>query len=539
MKFSNLPLIAPLQKALDKAWFVNATPIQEKVIPHAIEKKDIIGTAQTGSGKTFAFGLPILQNIYNDRIDKWWKEWKATRKIQALIIAPTRELAMQIWDSLKDFISNTNLKYTVIFGWVNQFHQVKAIEKWIDILISTPGRLEDFISQWIVKVSYVDYFVLDEADRMLDLGFLWDVKKIIKRIPEKKQSFLFSATMSPAIKELAQELLKNPEVIRVDPPESTTDKINQKVYHIKSSHKRKLLQQIVKRRDLKSILVFVRTRDDVELVTRFVKTAGVKCDNISKDKSQAGRLRALKWLKDWEIKVLVATDIASRWIDVNNLSCVINYNIPSDGEDYIHRIWRTARAGNEWLAISMCTETDTANFANIEKLIKQKITVVTDMSYLEEELSKELVNTKTVYKEEIKKVTKRGKSDKEKEEFYEVQKLKKKISKERTHKKEEKIKEEKQKIRKSLSRMKLPKEKKEKKSDFYWKWNDYKKQTKSSPKREDSRKKTSEKDFWVSEYFEKETKKKVAPKNKSPRKETSKPRISAKPTKSAPKRKSR
>lgn len=388
MNFTELNVITPLLKAILKEWFTSPTEIQEKVIPLAIKWKDILGVAETGSGKTLAFTLPILQNLYNKRLEEGLVEGKIKRKIQALILAPTRELAIQIWETFAPYSTNVNMKYTVIYGWVNQFHQVKAIEKWVDILIATPGRLEDLISQWIIKLSYVEILTLDESDRMLDLWFLADIKKIIKRIPKNRQTFFFSATMPPSIKELASSILHCPEEITINKVKITTDTIKQNVYHIKSSHKRQLLQQIVKNKKYDSILVFVKTKDDTEYVQEYITSTWVKCDSIHKNKSQNARQRALKALKDWEIKVLVATDIASRWLDINNLSCVVNYNIPSDPETYVHRIWRTARAWKKGIAISLCIDHDEANFQNIEKLIWQKIEVIDDKSYQDEVISK-------------------------------------------------------------------------------------------------------------------------------------------------------
>ena len=232
MNFSDLPIISPLLKWLDKAWFTIPTPIQEKVIPEAILWKDILWIAQTWSWKTLAFALPILQNIYKKRLETQNPEWKIVRKIQALILAPTRELAIQIWETFAPYATNVNLKYTTIYGWVNQFHQVKALEKWVDILIATPWRLEDLISQWFIKLSYVDIFVLDEADKMLDMWFIPDIKKVVKRIPENRQTLFFSATMPTSIKELSNNLLDNPLEIKVTAPASTTDNITQKVYFL-------------------------------------------------------------------------------------------------------------------------------------------------------------------------------------------------------------------------------------------------------------------------------------------------------------------
>ena len=388
MNFEKIGVIPPLLKALDKQGFTQATEIQEKIIPLANAWNDILWCAQTGSGKTLAFTLPILQKLYNNRLEKGLVDGKVNRKILSLIIAPTRELAIQIGDSIKPYCTNVNFKHTVIYGGVNQFHQVKALEKWVDILIATPGRLEDLISQGVIKLSYVEMLVLDEADRMLDLWFLADIKKIIKRIPHGRQTFFFSATMPKSIRELAKSILHCPEEITVHAVSSAVDTITQQVYHVPTSHRRKLLQYLVKQKQFPSIIVFVKTKDDTEYVLEYVQAAGVAADNIHRNRSQNARQRALKNLKDGKIKVLVATDIASRWIDVDDLSCVINYNIPADPETYIHRIWRTARAGKNGQAISFCITHDTDKLEAIEKLMDKKITVIEDTTYTEEVIPK-------------------------------------------------------------------------------------------------------------------------------------------------------
>ena len=406
MKFSDLDLIWPLQKALDREWFVTPTEIQEKVIPLALKWKDILGCAQTWSGKTFAFTLPVLQNIYNKRLEEWQEDWKIKRKLQALIIAPTRELAIQIGESFKLYCSNVNLKSTTIFGWVNDFHQIKAIEKWIDVLIATPWRLEDLISQWVVKLSYVDHLVLDEADKMLNMGFLPDIKKVIKRIPKEKQTLFFSATMPKEIRELASTLLHCEEEVTVNKVASTTENIKQEVFHVKASHRRHLLQYLAKKKEFKSILVFVRTKDDTEYVLEYIKSAGILWDSIHRNRSQNARQRALKALKDWKIKVLVATDIASRGLDVNNLACVINYNIPSEPDDYVHRIWRTARAWKKWVAISFCIDHEKEYLDKVEKLIWKKVKVNDDLAYRDEIIPKWRILWYTDFEEWFKKVPK-------------------------------------------------------------------------------------------------------------------------------------
>jgi ATP-dependent RNA helicase RhlE len=363
--------------------------------------------------------LPILQELYNARIAKDLPDGPIKRKIEALIIAPTRELAVQIGEACKVYCSDTNMKHTVIFGWVNDFHQIKAIEKWVDILIATPGRLEDLISQGKIKLSYVKILTLDEADRMLDLGFLSDVKKVLKRVPKDKQTFLFSATMPKPIRQLADELLHCPEKITIKSKKPTLEMIDQQVYHIKTSHRRQLLQMLVRRKEYSSIIVFVKKKDDVAYITEYVKSSGIKVDCIHKDRTQNGRQNALKALKNGDIKVLVATDIASRGLDINDLSCVINWNVPNEAETYVHRIGRTARAGKKWVAITMCIDHEKDDFIKIEKLIGQKIKIIDDKSYLEQVISKSRIlwyknfdeNGKEKFKDIKRKWAKSRKSD--------------------------------------------------------------------------------------------------------------------------------
>ena len=388
MKFEELWLIGPLLKTIAREGFRKPTEIQEKVIPLAVRGNDILGCAQTGSGKTLAFVLPILQKLYEDREAKDLPDGPVKRKIEALIIAPTRELAVQIGDACKVYCSDTNMKQTVIFGGVNDFHQIKAIEKWVDILVATPGRLEDLVSQWVIKLSYVKILTLDEADRMLDLGFMWDVNKVLKRVPKERQTFFFSATMPKKIQALADSLLHCPEKITIKSEKPTLTNITQQVYPIKTSHRRQLLQMLVKKKEFPSIIVFVKKKDDVGYITEYVKSAGVAVDCIHKDRTQNGRQKALNALKNGDVKVLIATDIASRGLDIHDLACVINYNIPNEAETYVHRIGRTARAGKKWTAITFLINHETAELAAIEKLINQKLDVIEDTSYLKEKIAK-------------------------------------------------------------------------------------------------------------------------------------------------------
>lgn len=387
MKFEDLWLIWPLLKTIARQGFSEPTEIQEKVIPLASRGNDILGCAQTGSGKTLAFVLPTLQKLYNNRIEKELPDGPIKRKIEALIIAPTRELAIQIWEACKPYCSDANMKHTVIFGGVNDFHQIKAIEKWVDILVATPGRLEDLISQWVVKLSYVQILTLDEADIMLDLGFLGDINKIIKRIPKQRQTFFFSATIPTQIQTLADSLLHCPEKITIKSEKPSLEVIEQQVYHLEKAQRRQLLQMLVKQKQYPSMIVFVKQKDDIAHVMACVQASWVRVDCIHKDRTQNGRQQALAALKNGDIKVLVATDIASRWLDVNDLSCVINYNIPAEAETYVHRIGRTARAGKKWTAISFLIHEERVYLESIETLINQKLDIVKDSSYLKEKLN--------------------------------------------------------------------------------------------------------------------------------------------------------
>jgi ATP-dependent RNA helicase RhlE len=412
MKFSELNLVWPLLKALEKQGFVNPTQIQEKSIPMALERKDILGSAQTWSWKTLAFWLPILNNMYLWVLAKDLPDWKVNRLIKTLVIAPTRELAIQIWENLAPLCTNTNFKHTVIYWGKNQFHQVKALEKWVDILIATPGRLEDLISQWFIKLSYVEYLVLDEVDIMLDMGFMPDIKKVYKRLNKSIQTFLFSATIPKKIRDLAWEFLKNPVEISVHKEAVSVANIEEHVYNIANSNRRKLLQYLVKQKQYKSIIIFVKTKNEVEFVFEYIKAAKVHCDCIHRWKTQNQRQKALKSLKDWNIKVLVATDIASRGLDINDLSLVINYNIPRDPETYVHRIWRTGRAGKNWISVTFCIKWEKELLDQVENLIGHKIKIETSEEYKKEVIVESKImwysNFDEKWKEKFKKKTRKS-----------------------------------------------------------------------------------------------------------------------------------
>lgn len=417
MKFSELNLVSPIQKTLEQQGFDTATKIQGEVLPLALGGKDILGCAQTGSGKTLAFALPILNILYlkTNQADKKYAEMlgqldekerkkakrerkKNPRPIGALILAPTRELAIQIGESFAPFATSTNLKHTVIYGGKNQFHQVKALEKWVDILIATPGRLIDLIEQWFVKLDHVELFTLDEADKMLEMWFMEDVDKVIKLLPKPRQTLFFSATMPPKIKTLADAILYTPKEITIERVAVTAPDISQEVYLLDQAQKRQLLQYLIKKPEFDSIIVFVKTKDDTETVLEYVKASWIPADNMHRNRSQNARQRALKSLKDGDIKVLVATDLASRWIDIDALSCVINYDLPQEEETYVHRIGRTARAGKKWRAISFCIPAQEFKLAKIEKLIWKEIPVNDDIAYKNEVVAK-VVPAKKKYRQ--------------------------------------------------------------------------------------------------------------------------------------------
>jgi ATP-dependent RNA helicase RhlE len=370
MTFSNLNLIAPLTEALRKKGYVQPTPIQEQAIPSLLEGKDIFGCAQTGTGKTAAFALPILQLLHA-------KKDKADNHIKALILAPTRELALQINESFSVYGANLGLKHTVIFGGVSQLNQTNALKRGVDILIATPGRLLDLMQQGFIKLNRIEYFVLDEADRMLDMGFINDIKKIIAKLPAKKQTFFFSATAPAEIMKLANTLLHNPVRISVAPVSSPAELVRQLVYHVRKEDKRTLLKHVLKKESIEHALIFTRTKRGADRVVKDLKGSGIKAEAIHGDKSQGARERALNGFKKRSVSILVATDIASRGIDVDKLSHVINYEIPEQAETYVHRIGRTGRAGENGIALSFCTSEELPYLKDIHKLIKKNIEVVT------------------------------------------------------------------------------------------------------------------------------------------------------------------
>jgi ATP-dependent RNA helicase RhlE len=374
MTFSNLNLIEPLVAALSKKGYTEPTPIQQQAIPSLLEGRDIFGCAQTGTGKTAAFALPILQLLHTGK-----KE--AGHRIKALVLAPTRELALQINESFSAYGTNLGIRHTVVFGGVSQLAQTTAIKKGIDVLIATPGRLLDLMQQGFIKLNHIEFFVLDEADRMLDMGFINDIKKIITKLPSKRQTFFFSATAPAEIMSLANSLLHNPVKVNVTPVSSPASLVKQYVYHVKKEDKRTLLKHVLKNDSIEHALVFTRTKRGADRVVKELNKSGIKAEAIHGDKSQGARERALNGFKKRTIRILVATDIASRGIDVDKLSHVINFEIPEQAETYVHRIGRTGRAGESGTALSFCTNEELPYLRDIHKLIKKNIDVVKSHPY--------------------------------------------------------------------------------------------------------------------------------------------------------------
>ena len=370
MTFNDLKLIKELTLALDKKGYKEPTPIQQQAIPHILAGKDIFGCAQTGTGKTAAFALPILQLLHEK------KPAVPQKTIKALILAPTRELALQISENFLAYGKNLGISHTTVFGGVNQNPQVAAIRRGADVLVATPGRLLDLMQQGFIKLNSIEYFVLDEADRMLDMGFINDIKKVIAKLPAKRHTMFFSATAAPDIMKLANTILKNPVSVAVTPISSTTTLVKQSVYYVKKESKRNLLKHILKSNTIESALVFTRTKRGADKVAKELNSNGIKAEAIHGNKSQNARERALKGFKDRTIRVLVATDIASRGIDVDKLSHVINYELPEQAETYVHRIGRTGRAGSSGIAISFCTQDEMPYLKDISKLIKKDIEVI-------------------------------------------------------------------------------------------------------------------------------------------------------------------
>jgi ATP-dependent RNA helicase RhlE len=377
INFSDLNLIEPLQKAVENEGYTTPTPIQAQAIPILLQGIDLLGVAQTGTGKTAAFSIPILQLLHTS-----YPFQKGRRNIKALIVTPTRELAIQIDESLAAYGKYTQLTHTVIFGGVKQGKQTDALRDGVDILVATPGRLLDLINQRFITLNHIEMFVLDEADRMLDMGFIHDIKKLLVLLPKKRQSLFFSATMPPDIQKLSETILYRPQKVEVTPVSSTADTIKQAVYYVEKNDKNALLMDILKDKTIETALVFTRTKHGADKVVKVLVKNGIKAEAIHGNKAQNARQRALDNFKAKTTRVLVATDIAARGIDVDDLAYVINFEIPNIPETYVHRIGRTGRAGANGTAFSFCETEERPYLRDIQKLIGKQIPVITDHPYV-------------------------------------------------------------------------------------------------------------------------------------------------------------
>jgi len=369
MTFKELHIIEPILKALNEKGYTTPTPIQQQAIAPVLDNRDILGLAQTGTGKTAAFSLPIIQQLYLN------KPSGKKREIRALIITPTRELAIQINECLNDYTRYTGIRHCVIFGGVKQYTQVKDIKAGVDILVATPGRLLDLMNQGIVHLNSIRHFVLDEADRMLDMGFIHDIKRLLTKLPAKKQTLFFSATMPLSIANLSRSILHNPVRIEVTPVSSVVDTIKQRIYFVEKQAKKDLLIDLLRKDKEKSALIFSRTKHGADKIARILCKAGIGSAAIHGNKSQNARQRALSDFKSHEIQALIATDIAARGIDINNLELVINYDLPDVAETYVHRIGRTGRAGNAGTALTFCADDERTMLKDIQKLTGKSLMV--------------------------------------------------------------------------------------------------------------------------------------------------------------------
>ena len=377
MSFQALNLIEPIQKALIEEGYSTPTPIQAQAIPLILQGKDLLGVAQTGTGKTAAFAIPTIQLLAQNQIPH-----RGKRTIKALIVTPTRELAIQIDDSFKAYGRFTNLRHTVIFGGVKQGKQTDALQDGVDILVATPGRLLDLINQRYISLKDIQIFILDEADRMLDMGFVHDIKKLLTFLPSKRQSLFFSATMPPEIQKLADNILFKPVKVEVTPVSSTADTIKQSVYFVEKDQKNALLMDILKDTSIETALVFTRTKHGADKVVKILQRNDIKAEAIHGNKAQNARQRALDNFKSKTTRVLVATDIAARGIDVDDLAYVINFDIPNIPETYVHRIGRTGRAGANGTAFSFCDSEERAFLKDIQKLIAKNIPVIENHAFV-------------------------------------------------------------------------------------------------------------------------------------------------------------
>ena len=379
MTFKNLNIIPSILKALENAKYTTPTPIQEQAIPPVLAGRDLLGCAQTGTGKTAAFAVPTLQRL--DNPEDHGRVRTGPRKIRALILTPTRELAMQIYESFCTYGRYTELRSCVVFGGVSQYSQEQVLRRGVDILVATPGRLDDLMNQKLIDLQHIEILTLDEADRMLDMGFIHDVKKIIAKTPVKKQTLFFSATMPPEIVSMSRSMLNNPVKVAITPESPTVDAIDQSVYLVDKENKRNLLLHLLVNPAVESALVFTRTKHGADRVVRELSKGNVYAQAIHGNKSQNARQEALANFKNKTTRVLVATDIAARGIDINDLSHVFNYDLPEIPESYIHRIGRTGRAGHNGIAISFCDFEEKKLLKAIEKLCSRPIPVIHDHPY--------------------------------------------------------------------------------------------------------------------------------------------------------------
>lgn len=373
MTFEDLKVIDPILKALDDKGYTHPTPIQEKAIPIVLERHDMIGCAQTGTGKTAAFSIPIIQLIQG--IDN---QERGKPTLRALILTPTRELAIQIDQNIEEYSKYTNIRHTVIFGGVKQGKQVARLKQGVHILVATPGRLLDLCNQGFVHLDTIKLFVLDEADRMLDMGFIHDIRKLLKLLPTQRQTLFFSATMPDDIVQLSKSILNKPKRVDVAPVSSAADTVKQYLFYTNRTTKRSLLLHILREEEIEQVLVFGRTKHGADKIARYLKKEGIQADAIHGNKSQVQRQKTLNNFKGGRVRVLVATDIAARGIDIQELGHVINYDVPNVAETYVHRIGRVGRAGLSGVAISLCEPEENADIKDIEKLIQHKIKVIND-----------------------------------------------------------------------------------------------------------------------------------------------------------------
>ena len=376
MTFNNLGLIQPIIEALEEKGYTQPTPIQEQAIPILLKRRDLLGCAQTGTGKTAAFAIPIIQLIEQNKDDQAGK-----RKVKALVVTPTRELAIQIGENFTAYCKHTRLRNTVIFGGVKQGTQTNALRGGVDILVATPGRLLDLIQQGYITLKHIEYFVLDEADQMLDMGFIHDIKKILAKLPKERQSLFFSATMPKNIVALSREILGNYDKVTIQPEQATAERVEQAICYVAKKDKPALLAHLIHDKNPESTLVFSRTKHGADKIVRKLSKANITAAAIHGNKSQNQRQRALGDFKKGKLNVLVATDIAARGIDVSQLELVINYDLPNVAETYVHRIGRTGRASASGESISFCDIDEKAYLKDIQKLIGQHIPVIEDHPY--------------------------------------------------------------------------------------------------------------------------------------------------------------